>query len=66
MRPYLIDTNFIIEYCGNRLPTAAIDWLENLIDAGEGAFSIINWIEIFSYPMKDVESAYFFRIFLSG
>jgi predicted nucleic acid-binding protein len=46
---YLIDTNIAIGYIGKELSTQSTIWLENQIDAGECAISIINWIEIFSF-----------------
>jgi len=50
MGTHLIDSNTIIEYVGKRLPITGTLWLENLIDSEDGTLSIINWIEIFSYP----------------
>jgi predicted nucleic acid-binding protein len=55
MGTYLIDSNTLIEYVGKQLPITGTLWLENLIDSEDGTLSIINWIEIFSYPAIEEE-----------
>lgn len=55
--PYLIDTNVIIDYFENRLPAQRIIWLEQQVDEGACAISIINRIELFSFEMPSEDRA---------
>lgn len=54
---YLIDTNVVIDYFDNRLPSMAVTWVEQHMDNGACSISIINRIEIFSYKASDDEEA---------
>jgi len=46
---YLIDTNVVIEFLGNALPTSGSKWLQNIIDHGLHHLSVINQIELLGY-----------------
>jgi len=55
--PYLIDTNVIIDYFENRLPSSKVAWLEQVIDEESCAISIINRIELFSFKVMSEDQA---------
>jgi hypothetical protein len=54
---YLIDTNTIIDFLGNKLSSTVIDWLEQIIDNQEHCLSVINKIELLSFNGDPAEMA---------
>ncbi len=50
---FLIDTNTIIELLAGRLPTPTGIWLDEAAARGLVAYSVINRIEVLSWPAAD-------------
>lgn len=46
---YLLDTNVIIEFLGNALPSSGSDWLEEIIDQNIHYLSVITQIELLGF-----------------
>ncbi len=61
----LIDTNAIIELVDKSLPESAIRQLEDWIDAEECIASIINKIEVMSFPLMTEENERDFNDFFT-
>jgi predicted nucleic acid-binding protein len=55
MEPYLIDTNVAIGYLGGKMPLAALDFLDQIIDSTPN-ISIITKIELLGYNALPPES----------
>lgn len=52
---YLIDTNVVIDYLGERLPVNGMDFMNNIIDAGPN-ISVVTKIEVLGFnAAKDHE-----------
>jgi predicted nucleic acid-binding protein len=49
---YLIDTNILIEYLGNTLPTESKDWVSKIIDH-QFNISVIVGLEVLGHPKAD-------------
>ena len=65
MRKKLIDTNAIIEFVDKSLPESTIRQLEDWIDADECIASIINKIEVMSFPLMTEENERDFNDFFT-
>ncbi len=46
---YLVDTNVVIEFLGNKIPTKGSNWLENIIEQNGHCLSVINQIELLGF-----------------
>ena len=45
---YLIDTNAVIDYLGNKLPTSSMDFMNTVVDAGPNV-SVVTKIEVLGF-----------------
>jgi len=55
---YLVDSNAVIEFLGNRLPINGSKWLQNTVDQNLHYLSVINEIELlgFNAPPSEIQT----------
>ncbi len=44
-----MDTNAVIEFLGGHLPTSAMATIQQIVEDGEQALSVVNHIELMAY-----------------
>jgi len=49
---YLMDTNAVIDYLGNKLPAKGIDFMNGVMD-GSPNISVVTKIEVLGFPASD-------------
>lgn len=52
---YLLDTNAVIEFLGDKLPQSAMLWLEGIIAEDQHLLSVINHIELLGFKGEEEE-----------